>query len=171
MGGYFAFLLFVIQSWWFGHVDAEKKRLKLNLEPHLPPSTIRNLLELKFPNPKCSSSIKSLNPVWGPQDENTFILHTIAAKLFDADGLQFILKDFDLISADDPLGSVVIPGSALCGEFQSVMERAINPPEGHEGKNVGYLTIRCRRATPEDAKSLKKKEHKALFEVKTGVFD
>ena len=113
----------------------------------------------------------SLNPVWGPEDENTFILHTIAAKLFDANGLEFVLKDNDLLTPDDPLGTVVIPGSALCGEYQSVMERAIQPPHGHEGENVGYLTIRCRKATPEDFESLGKKEHKALFQVKTGVFD
>lgn len=118
---------------------------------------------------ECSKTINSLNPVWGPAEDNTFILHTIAAKLFDANGLEFVVKDFDLLTPDDPLGTVVIPGSALCGEFQSVMERAIKPPPGRE--NAGYLTIRCRKATPEDFESLEKKEHKALFQVKTGVFD
>lgn len=114
---------------------------------------------------------KDLNPVWGPENENTFILHCVAAKLFDANGLLFEVKDFDLLTSDDPLGTVKIPGNTLCGKFPSVLERAIQPPEGHAGEDVGYLTIRCRPATPEDAESLEKKEHKALFKVKTGIFD
>ena len=114
----------------------------------------------------------SLNPVWGPHDDNTFILHTVAAKLFDADGLQFVVKDFDLLTPDEPLGSVFVPAHELCGDSISVRERPIKPPQGHEEEEaVGYMTIRCRKATAEDFESLEKKEHKGLFQVKTGVFD
>jgi len=116
-------------------------------------------------------SIFSLNPTWGPKEDNTFILHCVAAKLFDADGLLFEVKDFDFLTPDDPLGIVKVPSSDLCGAHTRVIELPITPPSGHEGEKMGYLTIRCRPATREDAESLSKKEHRALFEVKTGVFD
>ena len=42
-------------------------------------------------------------------------------------------------------------------------ERKIIPPKASEGKDAGYLTIRCRKASAEDMESIKKGEKKSYF--------
>jgi hypothetical protein len=91
----------------------------------------------------------------------------------DTNGLTFLVKDYDLLTADDSLGTVQVALRDLVtqGAMAKMLERKITPPIGHEGANVGYLTIRVRQATSEDEESLAKGEMKRLFEHKTGVFD
>jgi hypothetical protein len=119
------------------------------------------------------TTFHSLNPEWGPEHHSTFVLNTLAYKLVDANGLTFLVKDYDLLKADDCLGKVQLALRDLVtqGAMAKMLERKITPPKGHEGANVGYLTIRVRQATSDDEESLAKGEMKRLFEHKTGVFD
>jgi C2 domain len=114
----------------------------------------------------------SLNPVWGPEHDSTFVLNTLAVKLVDANGLTFVVKDFDLLKPDDHLGTVQVALKDLVtqGAMAKTLERKITPPKGNEGAQVGYLTIRIRKATGTDEESLAKGEMRSLFEQQTGGF-
>lgn len=112
---------------------------------------------LCFPKP----TINSLNPVWGPEDKNTFLLDCVAAKLLDAGGLHFVVRDYDMVSADDSLGSVWVKDEQLMAG--GTIEKKITAPKGHKGEDVGQLTIRCRQATKEDVEAIRKGEKKSYF--------
>ncbi|CAB9497691.1 Protein C2-DOMAIN ABA-RELATED [Seminavis robusta] len=116
---------------------------------------------------------KTLNPEWGPEHKSTFILNVPSFKLVDSDGLTFTVKDYDMLSTDEDLGTVQLSvGDVMTkGSMDIMLERKITPPAESAGKDAGYLTIRIRKATPEDAQSLAKGEKKRLFAIKTGVFD
>lgn len=116
------------------------------------------------------SPLYSLDPHWGPQEDSTFILHCLAAKLYDHD-LLLVVKDYDALTMDDDLGTVLISAPDVYRGRGTEMERKITPPPGQEGKDAGYLTIRCRKATQEDIESIAKGEQRQLFQFKTGVFD
>lgn len=91
----------------------------------------------------------------------------------DANGLTFVVKDYDLLTPDEDLGTVQVALRDLVtqGAMAKMLERKITPPKGKEGTNVGYLTIRVRQATAEDEESLAKGEKKHLFEHNAGVID
>jgi hypothetical protein len=104
-----------------------------------------------------------LNPTWGPDQENTFILQCLACELVDHDGAIFTVMDFDAITPNDPLGTVRVAAHELWNGTGELVERKITPPKGHKGKDAGYLTIRFRKAAKGDYNSLINKEKKNLF--------
>ena len=107
----------------------------------------------------------SLDPTWGPKENNTFLVDCKLAKLVDADGLWFVVRDYDMVSGDDSLGQMHIKANDLLvgpDAPPKTFERKVNPPKGHSG-DCGYLTIRCRYATPEDVLSIEKGEKKSYF--------
>ena len=114
-----------------------------------------------------------LNPEWGPEHHSTFVLNTHAEKLLEAKGLTFVVKDFDLLSPDEDLGTIQVSLSDLSthGAMVKMLERKITPPKGAEVTSVGYLTLHIRQATDDDEKSLAKGELKRLFEPRTEGFD
>jgi hypothetical protein len=83
-------------------------------------------------------------------------MNTPVYKVVDANGLTFVVKDYDVLTADDELGTVQLSLKDLVtqGAMTKILERKITPPKGKEGTNVGYLTIRVRQATAEDEASL-----------------
>lgn len=117
---------------------------------------------------------KTLNPKWGAEDNNTFLLDCPVAKLLDQEGLFFVVRDFDMVSKDDSLGHVFIKAKDIRNDSPtaSTFERKITPPKGIEkDKDCGHLTIRLRKASPEDIASIQKGEKKNYFWGQDGVFD
>ena len=113
------------------------------------------------------ASFFSLNPKWGPKEDNTFLLDCTLAEFADNDGIWFVVRDYDLVSGDDSLGQVRIKADDLAVDASGTpktFERKINPPKSAKpGTDCGFLTIRCRFASPEDVKSIKKGEKKSYF--------
>lgn len=116
---------------------------------------------------------QTLNPTWGPKENNTFLLECTAAKLLDDKGMWCVVRDYDMLQSDDNLGQAHFKCADLHteGAEERMVEKKVKPPKGHDGKDCGHLTIRVKKATPEDIEAIKKGEKKAYFNVKTGVFD
>ncbi|CAB9519105.1 expressed unknown protein [Seminavis robusta] len=108
---------------------------------------------------------KTLNPEWTPSHNSTYVLSTPSYKLIDAGGLTFNVKDYDVASSDEDLGTIEVTTEELITEGNAVrvVERDITPPPEAAGKPAGKLTIRFRKATPEDEASLAKGEMKRFF--------
>lgn len=51
---------------------------------------------------------RSLNPIWTVRTGSLFLMRTSAAGLFATSGLTFLVKDYDSVTKNDPLGHVVI---------------------------------------------------------------
>ena len=90
--------------------------------------------------------------------DNIFALHCPASDLFDAGGLDFIVRDWDRIGKNDELGHVNVSAGKIYSNMNGQdLEVKINPPKGKENDNAGYLTIRCTSTTADDHAGEKKK--------------
>jgi hypothetical protein len=106
-----------------------------------------------------SSIFSRLNPNWGPETKSTFLLHCPAWELFDNNGLLFQVEDMDMLSADDPLGTVQVEGHVVCSGEGKLTEFKIAPPKGIAGIDAGVLNLRFWRGTATDIE-----EYRQLFE-------
>lgn len=76
--------------------------------------------------------------------------------LFLLEGLACIVKDYDRMGANEPLGVIRIPALALYKANGERMVYKLQPPPGSRVSEVpGYLAIRCRRATDHDKEFMK----------------
>lgn len=105
----------------------------------------------------------SLNPVYGPKTDSTFILHCYKSEL--KHGLICKIKDWDRIGKNDEMGHIVISATDLLTGEGDVIEYPIIPPQGYaKNEKAGSLAIRCRPALTKDITSIEKKERKNLFD-------
>jgi Ca2+-dependent lipid-binding protein len=122
---------------------------------------------------KTKYQIQTLNPNFDVvTDESAFILDVQPKEVFENGGLEFKIKDWDKLhlGANDDLGSVRVPAKAL---YQSSWEKEfkIDPPEGKEDTEAGYITIIVREATNLDKESLRKEnmmKHSLLSKIDIG---
>jgi len=109
--------------------------------------------------------------VFAPETDSTFLLDCTDKELSDAGGLQFVVKDWDLIGTNDELGSVRIdPQTLKSGNNNGdAMEMKVTPPKKKEEEDAGHLLIRWRNATADDLKTIqsKKKIHTNMFPTTT----
>ena len=57
---------------------------------------------------------KSVNPIWTIDSGSLFLLDVTPEEFFgSAQGLSFIIRDYDTISANDTLGKVFVPQDDL----------------------------------------------------------
>ena len=114
--------------------------------------------------------MSSLNPIFTPETDSTFVLDCTNAELAEKNGLKFIVKDWDLIGSNDALGTVEVAPPALTTCSGKTMEFMIVPPPGREEEDAGYVLIRCRDVTKEDERAVaKKKIKKNMFDTTTEI--
>ena len=95
----------------------------------------------------------SLDPIWTVKTGSLFLLSVESRELFINDGLAFVVKDYDSIGSDEPLGFATVHPSVLYQAKGERMEFKLQAPPGTKRKKAkGYLAIRCRRATDYDKK-------------------
>ena len=104
-----------------------------------------------------------IDPVFTPELASACILECTTKELQKHHGLKFVLKDWDRVGANDPLGHVEVPPSTLQNGSGDGLEFMVIPPTGREIEKAGYLLIRCRNATLEDEDLLKKQSNTNLF--------
>jgi hypothetical protein len=96
---------------------------------------------------------KTLNPIWTLATGSLFSLTVESERFFVADGMQFLVKDFDQFGKDEVLGLVHVNPRILYLANGERMEFKLEPPVGSKQVDVpGYLVLRCRRATAYDIK-------------------
>lgn len=110
----------------------------------------------------------SLNPVFTPELDSTFLLDCTDANLSDKNGLVFLVKDWDMLGGNEELGTVEVDYPTLItAKNGDAKEFKVTPPKG-KTKDAGYLLIRWRKAKPADKKALSdKKNKKNLFATTT----
>lgn len=102
---------------------------------------------------------KTLNPLFTPELESTFILDCTDAVLSDNNGLTFIVKDYDFIGNNEELGTVQVAYPAVIKGNGGTLEFVVNPPKGIQ-KPAGNLLLRFRKATTADVEAMKDKKNK-----------
>lgn len=79
--------------------------------------------------------------------------------MLESGGLSLEVKDWDrgFIGGNDRLGSATVPFSDLYSKVNGgPLEYALAPPQGRENEAAGFVTIKCRQATPDDVDVHKK---------------
>jgi hypothetical protein len=93
-------------------------------------------------------SFDSLNPIFTDAQNNAFLLDCASKELFDNKGLLFKVKDYNRLSADQDIGSILVPAMELIKATGEVQEYVLVPPSDvPPGTNVGKLKFRCFPAT------------------------
>jgi hypothetical protein len=100
---------------------------------------------------------RSLNPIWTVHTGSLFLLQTKAEALFATSGLTFLVKDYDSVTKNDPLGQIVVSAPKIL-EFADLQpsERLEFPLTllGQHRKSSTYLHpvlyLRFRHASQED---------------------
>ena len=91
-----------------------------------------------------------MDPIWTVKT-NALFLWTVSTKdLFVSDGLLCVVYDYDQVGSHMHLGQVFIPPKIL---YEASEERIELPLKHHyhtDGPVLGFLAIRCRRATQYD---------------------
>jgi hypothetical protein len=99
---------------------------------------LHHLLSLKLAS-------SSLDPIWTIKTGSLFLLKVTAKDLFQGDGMDFDVMDFDTIGSDERLGHAHIDPSTL---FHCDGKRIQLQLDGNDA--TGSLAVRVRRATKSD---------------------
>lgn len=106
---------------------------------------------------------RSLNPIWTVRTGSLFLVETSAAELFSTSGLTFLVKDFDTVTKNDPLGHVGISAPKIL-EFANLrpgerLEFPLTPLRNHRKASTylhPVLYLRFRHASTDDLSFLSK---------------
>ena len=103
----------------------------------------------------------SLNPTFGENQNNAFVLDITSKELFDNKGLLFKAKDWNRLSSDEDLGFVHIPPADLLKASGETMVYKLVPPSDVSRElaagDAGSISIRTLPATEADMKKFGKK--------------
>ena len=100
--------------------------------------------------------LKTLNPVFTEETNNSYVLDMPAMELYGKKGIQLKVKDWDRgIRGDDDLGTVNIPADTLYNFGEDTKEFKLDPPPG-KSDHAGYISIRCTEIGAEERDSRKK---------------
>lgn len=99
---------------------------------------------------------QTLNPVFKARHNNAFVYNGKAEDLIDAEGVSFLIMDFDMGTTDDPLGEVFVGIEDLLTMDGDVAEFDIDPPSHRARERAGTIQIRVSHATNADRKKFGK---------------
>jgi hypothetical protein len=103
---------------------------------------------------KTDHANKTLNPVFGEKQNNSFVLDCSISELFGANGIFIKVKDWDRgVGGNDDLGSLQITAESLY-ECQEQEYHLDSPPGKME--DAGYITIRTTEIGEDERDDLKK---------------
>lgn len=93
------------------------------------------------------SNASSLDPIWTVKTNSLFLWTVSTKDLFVSDGLLCVVYDFDQVGSHEHLGQVFIPPKILYEASEERIELALKHHHHNDGPVLGYLAIRCRRAS------------------------
>jgi len=98
-----------------------------------------------------TKSIKNTeNPIFTIEEDSVFILDVATKEIEERQGITVTVKDFDIIGANDSLGSVVVPSDIVLKASGERHEFALKK----DGKDAGFIALRFRPATSYDREFL-----------------
>jgi len=94
---------------------------------------------------------KTVNPIWTIDSGSLFLLDVTPEEFFgSAEGLSFILRDYDKISSNDTLGKVFVSQENLLNGDGDRVEFDLVESCSKNKKQPGRLVLRFRKAAEED---------------------
>jgi len=98
-----------------------------------------------------------LDPIWTLKHHSLFLLEVASSELFQNDGLQCVVYDFDKVGNNDPLGMFRITAQQMYEAKGERMEFKLLSPAGSKDPTVpGHMAMRVRRASAHDKSFMEK---------------